>query len=126
MRSSWPIRHWLDGFLVEKQPMIRRKSHGAVLGVGLLVAMTASARAQSWNLYNGDTSIPTISFTNGPMSPTKAAKVDLELGNASKPTPFVMDTGSTGIVVTPDHFTPGPNDVYVGQGAEKSRTAAFT
>jgi autotransporter-associated beta strand protein len=118
MRSSWPIRHWLDGFLVEKQPMIRRKSHGAVLGVGLLVAMTASARAQSWNLYNGDTSIPTISFTNGPMSPTKAAKVDLELGNASKPTPFVMDTGSTGIVVTPDHFTPGPNDVYVGQGSQ--------
>ena len=98
--------------------MIRRRSHSAVLGIGLVVAMTASAQAQSWNLYNGDTSLATIPFASGAMSPTNAATVDLEVGGASKPTPFVMDTGSTGIVVTPDNFKPGRNDVYVGQGSQ--------
>ena len=98
--------------------MIRRRSHGAVLGVGLLAAMTVAAQSQSWNLYNGDTSLPTISFVGGAMSPTKAASVDLALGSASSPTPFVMDTGSTGIVVSSNFFTPGPNDVYVGQGTQ--------
>jgi autotransporter-associated beta strand protein len=116
--SSWPSRRWLDGILVETQPMIRRRSHGAVLGLGLVVAMMTSAQAQSWNLYDGDTSLPTIPFANGAMSPTNAATVSLAVGSALSPTPFVMDTGSTGIVVTPDRFTPGPNDVYVGQGSQ--------
>ena len=98
--------------------MIRRRSHGAVLGIGLLAAMTVAAQSQSWNLYNGDTSLPTIPFVGGAMSPTKAASVDLALGSASSPTPFVMDTGSTGIVVSSNFFTPGPNDVYVGQGTQ--------
>ena len=70
--------------------MIRRRSHGAVLGIGLLAAMTVAAQSQSWNLYNGDTSLPTIPFVGGAMSPTKAASVDLALGSASSPTPFVM------------------------------------
>jgi autotransporter-associated beta strand protein len=98
--------------------MIRRRSYVAILGVGLVVATMTSAQAQSWNLYNGYTSLPAITFAGGPMSSTNAATVDLEVGAASSPTPFVMDTGSTGIVVTPDHFTRGPNDVYVGQGSQ--------
>jgi hypothetical protein len=54
---------------------------------------------------------------NSPGS-TTAATVDLTVGAASSPTPFVMDTGSTGIVVSSDHFSPGPNDKYVGQGSQ--------
>ena len=98
--------------------MIGRRSYVAILSAALAVATMTPALAQSWNLYNGYTSLPTISFVNGPMSPTNPAKVDLTVGGASSPTAFTMDTGSTGIVVSPDHFTPGPNDVYVGQGSQ--------
>ena len=104
--------------------MIRRRSHGAVLGIGLLAAMTVAAQSQSWNLYNGDTSLPTIPFVGGAMSPTKAASVDLALGSASSPTPFVMDTGSTGIVVSSNFFTPGPNARLRREGRLKSTPAA--
>src|SRR5215472_9916457 len=98
--------------------MIGRRSYVAILSVALVVAMMTSAAAQSWNLYNGYTSLPTISFVNGPMSPTNPATVNLAVGGASSPTSFLMDTGSTGIVVSSDHFTPGPNTVYVGQGSQ--------
>src|ERR1700761_8309515 len=99
MRSSWLNWHRLDETTVEKQSLIKQILHSAGLGAGLAVAMMASAQAQSWSLYDGYTSLPTIPFVNGPMSPTKTAKVDLEVGGAKKPIPFVMDTGSTGIVV---------------------------
>ena len=97
--------------------MIRRRSHATILGVGLVVAMMTSAQAQSWSLYDGYTSLPTIPFVDGPMSPTKTAEVDLAVGGASRPTPFVMDTGSTGIVVSPDYFKRG-NARYVGKGEQ--------
>jgi len=76
-----------------------------------------SAQAQSWSLYDGYTSLPTIPFVDGPMSPTKTAEVELAVGGALRPTPFVMDTGSTGIVVSPDYFKRG-NARYVGKGEQ--------
>ena len=98
--------------------MIGQKSRVTFLSAGLVIAMMASAEAQSWSLYDGYTSLPTIPFVGGAMSPTHAAKVDLAVGGASRPTPFVMDTGSTGIVVSPDYFKRGPDDVYVGKGKQ--------
>ena len=98
--------------------MIGQKSRVTFLSAGLVVAMMASAEAQSWSLYDGYTSLPTIPFVGGAMSSTHAAKVDLAVGGASRPTPFVMDTGSTGIVVSPDYFKRGPDDVYVGKGKQ--------
>jgi autotransporter-associated beta strand protein len=98
--------------------MIRQRLYAAILSVALVAAMTTSALAQSWNLYSGYTSLPTISFAGGSMSPTNPATVNLAIGGASSTTPFVMDTGSTGIVVSSDYFTPGPNSVYVGKGSQ--------
>jgi autotransporter-associated beta strand protein len=118
MRSSWLNWHRLDETTVEKQSLIKQILHSAGLGAGLAVAMMASAQAQSWSLYDGYTSLPTIPFVNGPMSPTKTAKVDLEVGGAKKPIPFVMDTGSTGIVVSKKYFKREPGDVYIGKGKQ--------
>ena len=98
--------------------MIGQKSRVTFLSAGLVVAMMASAEAQSWSLYDGYTSLPTIPFVGGAMSSIHAAKVDLAVGGASRLTPFVMDTGSTGIVVSPDYFKRGPDDVYVGKGKQ--------
>ena len=83
----------------------------------LLAALTASsAQAQGWN-YSG-TSAPTVSsYATGAMSPTNEAKVYLQLGG--NPTYYyAMDTGSTGILIDANHFTPGAGDVYRGQGTQ--------
>jgi hypothetical protein len=97
--------------------MMGRRSYVAFLSVALVVAMMTPAAAQSWNLYNGYTSLPTIPFVNGPMSPSNAATIDLTVGATSSPTPFVMDTGSTGIVVSSNYFnTTGAK--LIGQGSQ--------
>ena len=87
------------------------------MGLWLVIAVSAPASAQSWNLYGGYTSLPTISFADGAMSTTNGASVYLTMTGKS-PTKFVVDTGSTGIIVTPDNFTPGPNDRAVGTGSQ--------
>ncbi|NDH60295.1 MAG: hypothetical protein EBY18_01310 [Alphaproteobacteria bacterium] len=87
----------------------------AVLASAL--AAGAPARAQSWNLYGGYTSLPTIAFADGPMGTSTGASVYLSM-TGSNPTKFVMDTGSTGIIVSPDNFKPGPNDLAVGTGSQ--------
>ena len=45
--------------------------------------------------------------------------VDLTLNfsNSTMTTPFVMDTGSTGIAASKDFYTPSPTDVYLGPGS---------
>ena len=95
--------------------MIRRRSCAAVLSAGLIVATMTPAKAQSWNLYNGDTTSLTIPFVGGSMSSTNGATVNLSVGGGQLAA-YTVDTGSTGIVVSSQYFTPGPNDVYVGQG----------
>ena len=87
------------------------------MGLWLAIAVSAPAFAQSWNLYGGYTSLPTISFADGAMSTTNGASIYLTM-TGGNPTKFVMDTGSTGIIVTPDNFTPGPNDRAVGTGSQ--------
>jgi len=87
------------------------------MGLWLVIAVSAPASAQSWNLYGGYTSLPKISFADGAMSTTNGASVYLTMTGKS-PTKFVVDTGSTGIIVTPDNFTPGPNDRAVGTGSQ--------
>ena len=71
--------------------MIRRRSYAVILAIGLVVATMTSAQAQSWNLYGGYTSLPTIPFVSGQMNSngsTNAATVDLTVGAASSATPF--------------------------------------
>ncbi len=85
--------------------------------MAIAFASSVPARAQNWNLYGGYNSLPAISFAYGPMSTNNGASVMMTMTGAN-PTPFVMDTGSTGILVSPDNFKPGPNDVAVGTGSQ--------
>ncbi|WP_422000530.1 hypothetical protein [Reyranella sp.] len=56
-----------------------------------------------------------IPFANGPIARTHVPQVWLRL-HGSRPLRFGLDTGSTGIVVSAAHFTPGPGDVAEGPG----------
>src|ERR1700754_3656927 len=56
-----------------------------------------------------------IAFANGPIAMDRVPQVWLKL-RGSRPVRFGMDTGSTGIVVAAEHFTPGPNDIAEGPG----------
>ncbi|MEA2846439.1 MAG: hypothetical protein QOG78_1720, partial [Rhodospirillaceae bacterium] len=56
-----------------------------------------------------------IPFANGPISAGYVPEVWLKLPG-SPPRRFGMDTGSTGIAVAADHYTPGPGDMAAGPG----------
>jgi len=87
---------------------------------------TAGAQSPpNWNLYEGYTSAPLISFKpmnykDGKKLETRPAQVSLSMsngtGSGSLTHGFTMDTGSTGIIASPDNFTPGPKDKAVGTG----------
>ena len=64
--------------------------------------------------YRGLTELE-IPFANGPISAGYVPEVWLKLPG-SAPRRFGMDTGSTGIVVAAEHYTPGPGDVAGGPG----------
>jgi hypothetical protein len=85
----------------------------------LLAAIAASflaapATAQQPPQYGGLQTLD-IPFANGPIAMDRVPHVWLKL-RGSRPVRFGMDTGSTGIVVAAEHFTPGPNDVAEGPG----------
>ncbi|MCX7355783.1 MAG: hypothetical protein NTY59_13320 [Alphaproteobacteria bacterium] len=93
----------------------------AVLGLaaGILAwgGANGPAWAQStWNLYDNYTSSIPINFIN-PMNSTQGGygKIYLNMSTVGS-RPFVMDTGSTGIVATPDNFTPRAGDINLGAG----------
>src|SRR6478672_11493276 len=75
---------------------------------------SACAQDAPWQQYNGLTALE-IPFANGPISTSYVPEVWLKLPG-SAPRRFGMDTGSTGIVVAADHYTPGPGDVAGGPG----------
>jgi len=88
--------------------------YGRIAAAFLLALFTALPAAHgqgTWNLYNGLNTI-FIPYANGPISAGKTAtpEVYLEI-NGGPATPFGMDTGSTGIAVSKQYYTPGPNDV---------------
>lgn len=87
----------------------------AAAALTLMLSALAGVRAQEpWRAYEGLDAIE-IPFANGPISMSHVPQVWLSL-NGSKPRWFGMDTGSTGIVVSAEHFTPGPKDVSQGPG----------
>ena len=81
-----------------------------------LLAASGPACAQDapWQQYSGLNAIE-IPFANGPISTSYVPEVWLRLPG-SAPRRFGMDTGSTGIVVAAEHYTPGPGDVAGGPG----------
>ncbi|MFO1159361.1 MAG: autotransporter domain-containing protein [Reyranellaceae bacterium] len=105
--------------------MLRKIAIAAGLLAAGLVQGAAFAQPTGWNYYNGYTSLPTIPFASGAMSSTNGASVFLQM-NGGSPTPFTMDTGSTGIVVSPDYFRPGPNDINQGPGSVTYTSSGIT
>lgn len=83
--------------------------------LALMLSALAGARAQEpWRTYEGLEAIE-IPFANGAISMAHVPHIWLSL-NGSKPRWFGIDTGSTGIVVSAEHFIPGPGDVSQGPG----------
>jgi hypothetical protein len=64
--------------------------------------------------YRGQSALE-IPFANGSIGPAYVPQVWLKL-QGSAPRRFGMDTGSTGVVVAAEHYTPGPGDVAEGPG----------
>src|SRR5258708_1451371 len=89
-----------------------------ILVVAALASLAAGGPACTqdapWQQYNGLNALE-IPFANGPISTSYVPEVWLKLPG-SAPRRFGMDTGSTGIVVAADHYTPGPGDVAGGPG----------
>jgi hypothetical protein len=87
--------------------------------IAAMLALPAAAdavRAQDapWAQYRGLIELE-IPFANGPISAGYVPEVWLKLPG-SAPRRFGRDTGSTGIVVAAEHYTPGPGDVATGPG----------
>src|SRR5437660_7610060 len=96
-----------------------------VAGISLTVMMAkSSTQAQSVNLYNGSTSVPFIAFTGGPMTATQGATLSLTVGNSAAGT-FTVDTGSNGILVSPDHFN-STGLTQIGTGTETLTSSGIT
>jgi len=90
-----------------------------IFSVALIAALVglASHHAQAQDpsaQYRGLQTLD-IPFANGPIAMDRVPHVWLKL-HGSRPVRFGMDTGSTGIVVAAEHFTPGPNDIAEGPG----------
>jgi len=98
----------------------RLKSAATSIGVaaaflaGLVVALPAAAQNAPPQAYHGLNAVA-IPYANGPVRMEHVPEIWLRLpgGEARR---FGMDTGSTGIVVSSEHYIPGPNDVAGGPG----------
>jgi hypothetical protein len=90
----------------------------SILVVAALAPLAAvgAARAQQapWTQYQGLSALE-IPFANGPINAAYVPQIWLRLPG-SAPRRFSLDTGSTGIVVAAEHFTPRPGDVAGGPG----------
>ena len=86
----------------------------AALLASLAIIAPAGAQNGSPQAYRGLTSIA-IPYANGPVRMDHVPEIWLRLPG-SEPRRFGMDTGSTGIVVSSEHYIPGPNDTDDGPG----------
>lgn len=93
---------------------MRDRGWSATLVASLSMAIAGPAAAQSWNYYPTTTSSTFyVPFAGGQMGDGTMGSVSLSMpftipGEAPglKPSDFIMDTGSTGILVSSDRFTP--------------------
>ena len=91
----------------------------ALTAVIVCGAVPLAARAQSTNLLSGGDTV-FVSYDNGTNGPLagNSPTVNLGFGDSTAATPFLMDTGSTGIVASADLFQPGPGAVNLGPGSQ--------
>ena len=93
---------------------LKRAGLAAALLAGVAAATPCEAEDGSPQAYRGLTAIA-IPYANGPIQMDHVPKIWLRL-SGSEPRRFGMDTGSTGIVVSSEHYIPGPNDIDDGPG----------
>ena len=78
--------------------------------------VVAAQGLTSWNLY-GTTDSALVPFTSAtPLTPGSTPTLSLQIGGGSAMS-FGMDTGSTGIAISSNLYTPGTNDKLIGTGA---------
>ena len=89
----------------------------AVTAFLLVVSIAAScpAHSQTWNLYDGDSSVD-ISYVSGGLD--ASPNIGVGFDNSTNAYDFVMDTGSVGVLVSADHFTPAPDAKFLGFGQQ--------
>ncbi|HSI00244.1 MAG TPA: hypothetical protein VLA02_06545 [Reyranella sp.] len=85
-----------------------------VLFIGLALALPAAAQSAPPHAYQGLNAVA-IPYANGPVRIEHVPEIWLRLPG-SEPRRFGMDTGSTGIVVSSEHYVPAPGDVDGGPG----------
>lgn len=86
----------------------------ACLVAGHTASGVARAQGSPATLYSGLAAIE-IPYANGPIRAEHVPEIRLKLKGAA-PRRFGMDTGSTGIVVSAEHYEPGPGDTNDGPG----------
>jgi hypothetical protein len=91
----------------------------ALMAVVVFGPAPLAALAQTTNLLAGGDTV-FVPYDNGLGGPTagNSPTVNLGFGDSSASTPFLMDTGSTGIVASADIFQPGPDAVNLGPGSQ--------
>ena len=91
----------------------------ALTAVIVCGAAPVAGSAQTTNLLDGGDSVfvPYDNGTSGPVS-GHSPTVNLGFGDSTASTPFLMDTGSTGIVASADIFQPGPDAMNLGAGSQ--------
>jgi autotransporter-associated beta strand protein len=82
----------------------------------VLAAPADQAAVQSSNLYDGGGSVK-IPYASGGVADSPTLHLSFD-GADGPPVAFVMDTGSVGIIASPDNFTPGPNARNLGPGVQ--------
>jgi len=97
-----------------------------LLVLAILFALPfSSMAAKEKPHYKGKTSV-FVSYANASINADLDTSPTVNLGfNGNPYYPFVMDTGSCGITVTPDIFQPGPNARLLGPGTTTYTTGTI-
>ena len=81
----------------------------------LSIAASCPAYSQTWNLYDGDSSVD-ISYVSGGLD--ASPNIGVGFDDSANAYDFVMDTGSVVVLVSADHFTPAPDAKFLGFGQQ--------
>jgi outer membrane autotransporter protein len=82
-----------------------KQSWSMTLVAGVALAIAGPAEAESWNLYgSGSSFFVPLTFADYPSGGPQQAFVSLTLNGATNP--FILDTGSLGLVATSTFYTP--------------------
>ncbi len=104
----------VPGAYIEHASVARKLGIAAAFVASLAVTLPAAAQSAPPQAYRGLNAVA-IRYANGPVHMEHVPEIWLRLPG-SEPRRFGMDTGSTGIVVSSEHYIPAPSDVDDGPG----------